>query len=73
MTNHVRTGEPHGFPEGDATSPANQYAFKVGTPSMDWAAKALQDAQDRYFKQYPTARRYAHALIWPIEKVESGE
>lgn len=70
----VRTGEMHGFSEEDATNPANQYAFKASqTPTRDWALYALQQAQDRYFKAFPEARKHAASLLWEIEKVDGAE
>lgn len=62
MTLH-RTGESHGITNGQ------QYVdqYKVDeTPTMDFAKKALLDAQSRYFAQYPDARKYASALLWNL-------
>lgn len=70
-TKFARTGDHHGFDDAAAREPDNQFAFKVSGPYMDWAEKALQDAQDRYFAANPDARRYARALIWRIEKIDT--
>jgi hypothetical protein len=63
---YVRTGEKHGYSVEVATDPANREAFKVGDlPRIDFAAKALADAQEKYFLRWPEARNLP--LIWTIE------
>jgi hypothetical protein len=61
---NVRTGDLHGFSDEEATSGK----FEVRPlPSMDFAQKALLDAQERYFQTYPEARTLP--LVWNIERV----
>jgi hypothetical protein len=70
----VRTGERHPFPNGDATHPDNQFAFKVTpVPVRDWAEAALKEAQDAYFSKWPEERKRASSLLWQIEKVGGYE
>ena len=61
----------HGFPMGEATDPANQFAFRGSDgPRIDWAEKALLDAQDAYYKQHDKkdapVNRNGH--IWSVSK-----
>lgn len=64
----LRTGEQHNYPTEQATT----LRFTVDAlPKIDFAAKALHDAQARYFKLYPDTKKYAHALIWTINPAES--
>lgn len=60
----VRTGEQHTFPIGDATT--RQYVVDA-IPTMDHAARALHEAQARYFAANPDAKRWATSLLWNIE------
>lgn len=48
---------PHGIPIAVATDPKNQWAFEVGLPTSDFAAKALDREQDAYYKQYYTDKK----------------
>lgn len=60
----VRTNDRHNFPVELATTAQ----FRVNElPATDFAAKALHDAQARYFQKWPEAKKYAHALIWTID------
>jgi hypothetical protein len=60
---------PHGIPMGEATASENQFGY-VGDdlPQVDWAMKALLDAQDRYYKKYPDGSRNGH--LWAVRKKE---
>jgi hypothetical protein len=52
-----------GIPLSVAMDPANQFRFKPPEkPSTDWAAKALGDARDRFYKANPDASRNGH--VW---------
>lgn len=65
---------PHGFHMAEATSrdadPANRdrkYRFVASEfPTVDFAAKARDDAMDKYYKQYPDANRNGH--LWSVRK-----
>ena len=62
---NVRTGDQHEF----AQSAATKHRYKVAPmPSIDYAQKALLDAQNAYFNVNPEARKIAKALIWHIEQ-----
>lgn len=56
----------HGLPLSEASDPANQFAFEVPTPRMDWAQKALDDAQEAFKKQNPKASM--NALMWKVAR-----
>lgn len=62
MTLH-RTGENHGITDGQQY--IDQYTVDE-TPTMDFAKKALLDAQSRYFEKWPEQRKYAPALLWNL-------
>lgn len=66
----VRTGDQHTFPTAEATT--TQYVV-VGTPMMDHAARALHDAQAKYFAAYPEAKKWARSLLWTIEPDASSD
>lgn len=68
MRNEADRG-PHGIPMSEATDIANEYAF-VGPdkPITDWAEKALSQAKDRYYEQWPNASRHGH--IWRVKRRE---
>jgi hypothetical protein len=52
---------PHGIPMSEAMDPANQFAFKgQEVPRIDYADKALKDAQDRYYKAHKDVNRNGH-------------
>lgn len=54
----------HGISMAVATDPANQFMFEVpDNPSMDWAARALDAKQERYYKG-KTGSRVGH--LWPV-------
>lgn len=59
---------PHGIPMSEAMDPANQFAFQVNKrPSMDWAAKALGDAQDAFYNgEGKDKPRHGHQ--WRVSK-----
>jgi hypothetical protein len=58
---------PHGVPMSEAVDPKNQFGvFEApAAPTTDWAAKALGDAQDAYYKKYPDTSRHGH--IWRLK------
>ena len=63
----VRTGDDHPF--GDDEARIDQ--FKVNDlPSIDYATRALREAQDRYFKEWPNERKHARDYLWDIKKDE---
>lgn len=45
----------HGLLLAEAMDPANQFAFEVEAPVMDWAAKTRNDFIESYKKQHPSA------------------
>lgn len=61
----IRRGS-HGLPLSETTDPENQFAYEAETPAMDWAQKALDDAQEAYKKQNPKAS--LGALLWRVKK-----
>lgn len=65
----------HGWPVDEAMSadgdPADwgaKYRWHVPPPAVDFAQKALDQAQDAYRKQYPDAD--LGALRWRVEKIK---
>lgn len=56
----------HGVPLHEAADPENQFAFEVPPPRMDWAQKALDDAQEAFKKQNPKAPM--GALMWKVAR-----
>lgn len=60
----VRTGDMHDFSPEEAV--VDQFVVSP-IPTRDYAALALQKAQDRYFRQWPEARKESRTLIWHIE------
>ena len=61
----VRRGA-HGLPLSETTDPNNQFAFEVMPPEMDWAQKALDDAQEAYRKAHP--KTSTGALLWKVKR-----
>lgn len=61
----VRRGA-HGLPLSEASNPENQFAFVVPEPHMDWAQKALDDAQEAFKKRNPKASM--NALMWKVAR-----
>ena len=56
LASRRRAAEPmsHGVPLAEAMDPANQFAFEAQKrPTVDYADKALKDAQDAYYKSRP--------------------
>jgi hypothetical protein len=48
----------HGIPMNVATDPANQFRFVVADPPVtDWAAKALDKAQDAFYDKHYTSKK----------------
>ena len=68
----------HGHPMSEATSrdadPFNRqrkYHYEaVPTPTVDFAAKARDDAMDKYYKENPDANRNGH--LWAAPKRVEG-
>lgn len=56
----------HGRLISEVTDPANQFAYEAEPPAMDWAQKALDDAQEAYKKKNPKAS--LGALLWRVTK-----
>lgn len=56
----------HGLPISEASDPANQFAFEVEPPVMDWAQKAMDDAREVYRKQNPQSPM--GALMWKVRR-----
>ncbi|WP_433584547.1 hypothetical protein [Microbacterium hydrocarbonoxydans] len=50
----------------EALDPANTYAFEVEEPVMDFAAKALHDAQEKYKRDWPDA--VMDVLRWRVRR-----
>lgn len=59
---------PHGLLISEVSDPDNQFAFEVPAPTMDWAQKALDDAQDAYRKKNPKAS--LGSLLWRVQRRE---
>lgn len=60
---------PHGYTMDVALDPDNQFMFDAGKPRRDWALKALQDAQERYFSENESARG-DRSLVWDVKLQE---
>jgi hypothetical protein len=67
----------HGHPLAEAMSPLADpnrrgvgHHYEVPLPTIDYAAKALADAQDAYGKQYPDANQ--NGFMWGVKKVVDG-
>lgn len=58
---------PHGYPMSEALDPASEGKFE-GHVKTDHIAAALITAQDRYYEQYPNAKRGAHH--WTASRIE---
>lgn len=56
----------HGLPLSETTDPANQFAYEVPNPVMDWAQKALDDQQALYKKQHPNSPM--GGLLWKVAR-----
>ena len=54
-------------PDGDSSSWNAKYRWHVPPPSVDFAQKALDQAQEAYRKQYPDAD--LGALRWRVERL----
>jgi hypothetical protein len=68
---------PHGHPlaeamspDGDPANPRRKYHYEVPLPAVDFAAKALADAQDARRQQYPDATE--NGLMWGVKKVDDA-
>ena len=57
-------------PDADPNNPKAKIRYKVGLPSVNFAEKAVQDAQDAYRKKYPDAN--TNGFYWIPERVEVG-
>lgn len=79
LAHHRAAGDmgPHGQPMSEATSPEADPARPGGwryeantAPRMDWAAKAVGDRQDAYYKNRPEGEsRNGHR--WYAKRVEN--
>ena len=65
----------HGQPMSEATDPSGDPAKKGGwryeanrLPRVDFAAKALADQQDAFYKKWPKASRNGH--LWYVKRVD---
>lgn len=58
---------PYGIPYSEATDKANEHMFVADQlPTIDFAAKAIGDAQDAYYKQWPDAPSNGH--LWRVKR-----
>jgi hypothetical protein len=57
-------------PDGDPANPRRKYHYEVPLPAVDFAAKALADAQDARRQQYPDATE--NGLMWGVKKVDDA-
>lgn len=58
---------PYGIPYADATARENEHAFEADPiPTIDFSAKAIGDAQDAYYKQWPDVSTHGH--LWRVKK-----
>ena len=65
---------PHGIPMSEAMDPQNEHAFAAangGLPSIDHAERAVEDAKDRYYAQWPEANRNGHK--WGVIRLPKPE
>ena len=67
----------HGQPMVEATAPDANPSLEGGykyvaaeNPRTDWAAKALGDRQDAYYKKYPNVSRNGH--LWHVRRVDNS-
>lgn len=60
---------PHGIPMSEALDPANQGLFE-GYLRTDYAQKAIDDAKDLTYQQYPNGSRNGHR--WSARRRSSG-
>lgn len=60
---------PHGYTLAESMDPTNQFAFDVTNPKRDWAMKALNDKQEQFYKQYPSAKGDP-SFVWDVKKRE---
>lgn len=56
----------HGLPMSEVTDPANQYAYRVPEPDMDFAQAKLNRERDMYKKANPDADM--SALVFRVER-----
>jgi hypothetical protein len=68
----------HGHPLTESMSPladpnrrGDGWLYEVPPPAVDYAAKALADAQDAYTAQYPDANQ--NGLMWGVRKRMKGD
>jgi hypothetical protein len=58
----------------EAMDPANEHTFAAannGIPTIDFAEKAVEDAKDAYYTQWPDANRNGH--LWGVTRVPKPE
>lgn len=56
----------HGLPLAETADPENQFAYEVPAPRMDWAQKALDEAQAAFKSANPKASM--NALMWKVAR-----
>lgn len=44
---------------------------KMYGPRVNYAAKAAQDAQERFYKEFPDGNRAGH--VWPVKRIRVRE
>ena len=54
------------MPLSETTDPENQFAYEALPPAMDWAAKTLEERQERYRKEHPGVPM--GALLWRVQR-----
>lgn len=61
-----------GIPLDVAMNPDNQFKFRASGPTVDWAEKALHDAQKRFYDQYdkPGAPADRAGHKWSVKLVD---
>lgn len=55
----------HGMLLSESTDPKNQYRYDVDQPTADFAALAINRAQDAYKRRWPDADM--SSLLWRVE------
>lgn len=69
LASRRREREPrgsHGLPLAETMDPANQFAYRVPDPDLDFATLAINRAKDRWKKQEPDADM--SALMFRVER-----
>jgi len=58
-------------PDADPNLDGGYHYEASRAPSVDFAAKALKDRQDEFYKEYPNASRNGH--IWRVRRIDDEE